>query len=55
MLHPTSGFAEFKIVYKAIVFKPFKNQVVDGIVTSVNKVNTKKKKKHIYIIIIIAK
>ncbi|ORX57796.1 hypothetical protein BCR36DRAFT_344469 [Piromyces finnis] len=37
MLHPTSGFAEFKIEYKAIVFKPFKNEVVDGIVTSVNK------------------
>ena len=33
-----TGFAEFKVVYKAIVFKPFKNQVVDGIVTTVNKV-----------------
>ncbi|KAI8854532.1 RNA polymerase Rpb7 [Chytridium lagenaria] len=29
ILQSTSGYAEFLIVYKAIVFKPFKNQVVD--------------------------
>jgi len=39
MLLPTSGYAEFKLKYKAIVFKPFKNQVLDGIVTTVNKVS----------------
>ncbi|KAJ3109444.1 hypothetical protein HDU97_006689 [Phlyctochytrium planicorne] len=37
VLQATSGYAEFKVVYKAIVFKPFKNQVVDGVVASVNK------------------
>jgi hypothetical protein len=38
ILQSTSGFAEFTIIYKAIVFKPFKNQVVDGVVTTVNRV-----------------
>lgn len=38
VLQANTGFAEFKVEYKAIVFKPFKNQVVDGIVTTVNKV-----------------
>lgn len=33
-----NGFAEYNVQYKAIVFKPFKNQVVDGLVTIVNKV-----------------
>ena len=37
LLH-SSGSAEFAIVYKAIVFKPFVNQVVDAVVTTVNKV-----------------
>ncbi|KAI9354598.1 RNA polymerase Rpb7 [Zopfochytrium polystomum] len=36
VLQTTTGFAEFRIIYKAIVFKPFKNQVVDGVVTTVN-------------------
>ncbi len=39
VLQPTSGLAEFHITYTAIVFKPFKNEVVDGIVTTVNKVS----------------
>ena len=38
VLQSNSGYAQFKIQYKAIVFKPFKNQVVDGIVTTVNKI-----------------
>ncbi|KAJ3081796.1 DNA-directed RNA polymerase II subunit [Quaeritorhiza haematococci] len=38
VLQHSTGYAEFNIVYKAIVFKPFKNQVVDGVVTTVNKV-----------------
>ena len=38
VLQSNTGFAEYIITYKAIVFKPFKNQVVDGIVTTVNKI-----------------
>ncbi|KAI8917344.1 RNA polymerase Rpb7 [Entophlyctis helioformis] len=38
VLQSNTGYAEFIILYKAIVFKPFKNQVVDGIVTTVNKI-----------------
>jgi DNA-directed RNA polymerase II subunit RPB7 len=38
VLQANTGFALYKIKYKAIVFKPFKNQVVDGIVTTVNKI-----------------
>ncbi|KAJ3228035.1 DNA-directed RNA polymerase II subunit [Clydaea vesicula] len=37
VLQHTTGSAEFKIHYQAVVFKPFKNQVVDGVVTTVNK------------------
>lgn len=40
VLQNTTGFAEFNIIYKAVVFKPFKNQVVDGVVTTVNKVQS---------------
>lgn len=32
------GQAEFIVKYTAIVYKPFKNEVVDGVVASVNKV-----------------
>merc|ERR1712131_290051 len=32
------GFCRFPIKYKAIVFRPFKGEVVDGVVTQVNKV-----------------
>lgn len=32
------GGAEFKIKYSAIVYRPFRGEVVDGVVTSVNKV-----------------
>ncbi|KAI8977118.1 Rna polymerase II [Mycotypha africana] len=34
---PGSGLAEFKISYQAILFKPFKGEVLDAIVTTVNK------------------
>lgn len=34
-----TGQAEFITVYRAIVFKPFKGEVVDGIVGEVNKVS----------------
>ena len=32
------GQAEFAIKYKAIVYRPFRGEVVDGVVASVNKV-----------------
>ena len=35
-----SGLAEFVTRYRAIVFKPFKGEVVDGVVNAVNKVST---------------
>jgi DNA-directed RNA polymerase subunit E'/Rpb7 len=35
---PGSGLAEFKVNYQAIVFKPYKGEVLDAIVTTVNKV-----------------
>ncbi|KAJ3410772.1 DNA-directed RNA polymerase II subunit [Chytridiales sp. JEL 0842] len=38
ILQSTSGYAEFRMTYTAIVFKPFKNQVVDGVVTTVNTI-----------------
>jgi DNA-directed RNA polymerase II subunit RPB7 len=31
-----NGYAEFEVRYKAVVWKPFKGEVVDGIVNSVN-------------------
>ncbi|KAJ1976456.1 DNA-directed RNA polymerase II subunit [Dimargaris verticillata] len=36
-LIPGLGSAEFVVVYQAIVFKPFKNEVLDGVVKNVNK------------------
>ncbi|KAJ3274895.1 DNA-directed RNA polymerase II subunit [Terramyces sp. JEL0728] len=38
VLQSNTGYAEYRIEYKAIVFKPFRNEVFDGIVTTVNKV-----------------
>lgn len=38
MVLPGSGQAEFITRYRAIVFKPFKGEVVDGVVNNVNKV-----------------
>ena len=35
---PGVGLAEFTVHYQAIIFKPFKGEVVDGTVTTVNKV-----------------
>ncbi|RDD44291.1 DNA-directed RNA polymerase II subunit RPB7 [Trichoplax sp. H2] len=35
---PNSGFVVYPVRYKAIVFKPFPGEVVDGIVTQLNKV-----------------
>jgi DNA-directed RNA polymerase II subunit RPB7 len=33
----TSGYSTFPIFYKAIVFRPFRGEVVDGIVKSITK------------------
>ena len=41
MVLPGSGQAEFITRYRAIVFKPFKGEVVDGVVNNVNKVRWK--------------
>ncbi|CAG8619474.1 11069_t:CDS:2, partial [Acaulospora colombiana] len=34
---PSVGLAEFEVRYRAVVFKPFKGEVVDGVVSQVNK------------------
>ncbi|RKO99179.1 hypothetical protein CXG81DRAFT_28045 [Caulochytrium protostelioides] len=36
VLQNTTGYAEYTISYRGIVFKPFKHQVLQGIVTTVN-------------------
>ena len=33
-----TGFVTFPVSFKAIVFRPFKGEVVDAVVTQVNKV-----------------
>uniref|UniRef100_A0A0N4ZFI5 DNA-directed RNA polymerase II subunit RPB7 n=1 Tax=Parastrongyloides trichosuri TaxID=131310 RepID=A0A0N4ZFI5_PARTI len=38
MIQPGRGFVTYFVKYKAIVFRPFKNQVMDAIVTQINKV-----------------
>ena len=40
MVLPGSGQAELVTRYRAIVFKPFKGEVVDGVVANVNKAST---------------
>lgn len=35
---PGSGVSEFTLTYRAVVWRPFKGETVDGIVSSVNKV-----------------
>ncbi|CAD5235556.1 unnamed protein product [Bursaphelenchus xylophilus] len=36
-IQPGSGFAIYPVRYKAIVFRPFQGQVIDGVVRQVNK------------------
>ncbi len=36
ILTGNSGYAEFKVKYRAVVWKPFKGEVVDAVVSSVN-------------------
>ncbi|XP_033227220.1 DNA-directed RNA polymerase II subunit RPB7 isoform X2 [Belonocnema kinseyi] len=37
IIQPGQGFVVYPVKYKAIVFRPFKGEVLDGIVTQVNK------------------
>lgn len=39
IIQPGQGFVVYPVKYKAIVFRPFKGEVLDAIVTQVNKVN----------------
>ncbi|KAJ3028308.1 DNA-directed RNA polymerase II subunit [Rhizophlyctis rosea] len=36
-LHQSTGMAEFNVTYDALVFRPFKGQVIDAITGTVNK------------------
>ncbi|KAI9144738.1 RNA polymerase Rpb7 [Paraphysoderma sedebokerense] len=36
-IFPGMGVAQYNITYRAIVFKPFKGEVVDAVITTVNK------------------
>lgn len=38
IIQSSTGFATYQLKYKAIVFRPFKNEVLDGIVDQVSKV-----------------
>ena len=39
MIQPGRGFVLYPVKYKAIVFRPFKGEVLDAVVTQVNKVS----------------
>ncbi|ESO11251.1 hypothetical protein HELRODRAFT_104718 [Helobdella robusta] len=38
LIQPGRGFVVYPVKYKAIVFRPFKGEVLEGIVTQVNKI-----------------
>ena len=38
IIQPSRGFVVYPVKYKAIVFRPFKGEVLDAVVTQVNKV-----------------
>ena len=38
LIQPGQGFVLYPVKYKAIVFRPFKGEVLDAVVTQVNKV-----------------
>ena len=40
MLQPGRGVALYPVKYKAIVFRPFKGEILEAMVTQVNKVST---------------
>lgn len=39
VIQPGQGFVVYPVKYKAIVFRPFKGEVLDAVVTQINKVN----------------
>lgn len=39
IIQPGQGFVVYPVKYKAIVFRPFKGEVLDAVVTQVNKVS----------------
>lgn len=43
VIQPGRGFVLYPVKYKAIVFRPFKGEVVDAVVTQVNKVRRRLK------------
>lgn len=51
IIQPGQGFVLYPVKYKAIVFRPFKGQVLDGIVVQVNKVIAVFKKKEIILFV----
>lgn len=40
IIQPGQGFVVYPVKYKAIVFRPFKGEVLDAVVTQVNKVSS---------------
>ena len=38
LIQPGRGYVVFPVEYKAIVFRPFKNEVLDAVVSQVNKI-----------------
>ena len=48
-----SGFVTFPVAFKAIVFRPFKGEVVNAVVTQVNKVALTKSSVNEFSLIII--
>jgi len=42
VIQPGRGFVVYPVKYKAIVFRPFKGEVLDAVVTQVNKVRFSK-------------
>lgn len=40
LILPGQGFVVYPVKYKAIVFRPFKGEVLDAVVRQVNKVST---------------
>lgn len=41
LILPGQGFVVYPVKYKAIVFRPFKGEVLDAVVRQVNKVSNK--------------
>ena len=43
LIQPGRGYVIYPVQYKAIVFRPFKGEVLDAVVSQVNKVRFKKR------------